>query len=102
MSGKGVGASVGAKQYGKDLIHLNSIIDELYTDIEPKPILLAPGGFYDKSWFEQLLKVSGPRVVNALTHHIYNLGPGWYFLSLISLQISWFLCIYIIARSKIS
>ncbi|KAL2479173.1 Heparanase-like protein 1 [Forsythia ovata] len=76
LSGKGVGASVGAEQYGKDLVHLNSIIDELYKNFQPKPLLLAPGGFYDKLWFDKLLQVSGPHVVNALSHHIYNLGPG--------------------------
>lgn len=80
MSGRGIGASVGAEQYGKDVVRLNSIVDELYKNFEPKPIILAPGGFYDKSWFDKLLLVSGPRVVNALSHHIYNLGPGWYFL----------------------
>ncbi|CAI9754087.1 unnamed protein product [Fraxinus pennsylvanica] len=76
LSGKGIGASVGAEQYGKDVVRLNSIIDELYKNFQPKPIILAPGGFYDKSWFDKLLQVSGPRVVNALSHHIYNLGSG--------------------------
>lgn len=76
LSGSGIGASVDADLYGKDAIDLNALLDQLYKNIRPKPLLLAPGGFFDKVWFGKLLDVSGPSTVNALTHHIYNLGPG--------------------------
>lgn len=76
MSGSGVGASVAAVQYGKDLIQLKSIINELYQDSNSKPSLIAPGGFYEQDWYAKLLQVSGSNVVNVVTHHIYNLGPG--------------------------
>lgn len=75
LSGSGIGASVGAEQYGKDLVELQSIINDLYGDSR-KPLVVAPGGFYDQKWFAQLLDVSGPNVLNAMTHHIYNLGAG--------------------------
>ncbi|KAJ1265995.1 hypothetical protein BS78_08G116700 [Paspalum vaginatum] len=75
LSGSGIGASVGAEQYGKDLVELQTIINELYGDSR-KPLVVAPGGFYDQKWFAQLLDVSGPNVLNAMTHHIYNLGAG--------------------------
>ena len=83
MSGKGIGASVGAAQYAKDLINLRRILDTLYKDSRFKPSLIAPGGFYEKHWYDRLLRVSGSGVVNVLTHHIYNLGPGRIVLYLI-------------------
>ncbi|KAF7806236.1 heparanase-like protein 1 [Senna tora] len=76
LSGKGIGASVGAAQYGKDLIHLKQILDTLYEGSRYKPALVAPGGFYEKEWYDKLLQVSGSGIVNVLTHHIYNLGAG--------------------------
>uniref|UniRef100_A0A5B6ZY09 Putative heparanase-like protein 1 isoform X1 n=2 Tax=Davidia involucrata TaxID=16924 RepID=A0A5B6ZY09_DAVIN len=76
LSGSGVGASVSAEQYGKDLINLRAIINDLYKNFHPKPLLVAPGGFYDKEWFDKLLQVSGSLVVNVMTHHLYNLGAG--------------------------
>lgn len=76
LSGKGIGASVGAEQYGKDLINLKAILDKLYQNFHPKPLLVAPGGFYEKEWYAKLLQVSGSHVVNVMTHHIYNLGAG--------------------------
>ena len=76
LCGSGIGASVGAEQYGRDLIKLKSMINELYKNFNPKPILVAPEGFYDKQWYDKVLQVSGSLVVNAVTHHIYNLGAG--------------------------
>lgn len=76
LSGSGVGAKVGAEQYGKDLINLKKIIDELYKNSNLKPSLVAPGGFYEHNWFSKLLDVTGTNIVNTITHHIYNLGAG--------------------------
>ncbi|XP_020979574.1 heparanase-like protein 2 isoform X1 [Arachis ipaensis] len=76
LSGKGIGANVGAAQYGKDLIKLKQILNTMYHNYKFKPSLIAPGGFYDKNWFDKLLQVTGSGLLNALTHHIYNLGPG--------------------------
>lgn len=76
LSGSGIGASVAAEQYGKDLITLRKVIDELYENSRVKPLLIAPGGFFDEEWYAKLLEVSGPGVVNVMTHHIYNLGAG--------------------------
>lgn len=78
MSGSGVGASVGAEQYGKDIITLKTMLSELYENYKIKPLLVAPGGFYEQKWYAQLLEVSGISSIDAVTHHIYNLGGGNY------------------------
>ncbi|KAK8684464.1 hypothetical protein V6N13_040491 [Hibiscus sabdariffa] len=76
LSGTGVGAHVYADQYGKDLIRLKKMIKELYKDSQFEPSLIAPGGFFNQQWFTKLLQVSGSTVLNAMSHHIYNLGAG--------------------------
>nr|GEY33284.1 heparanase-like protein 1 [Tanacetum cinerariifolium] len=76
LSGNGIGAMVHADQYGNDLIELRGIIDNLYREVRPKPLLVAPGGFFDKEWFAKLLKVTGSQIVDVMTLHLYNLGPG--------------------------
>ncbi|KAH0690578.1 hypothetical protein KY289_017936 [Solanum tuberosum] len=76
LSGSGIGASVDAAQYGKDVIQLHNLLNQVYQNTPVRPLLLAPGGFYDPGWFSKLLQVSGRGTVNVLTHHIYNLGPG--------------------------
>ncbi|MBA0714134.1 hypothetical protein Golax_013130 [Gossypium laxum] len=76
LSGNGVGAHVHADRYGKDLIHLKKIIKELYRGSQFEPSLVAPGGFFNQQWFTKLLQVSGSNVLDAISHHIYNLGAG--------------------------
>lgn len=77
LSGRGVDARVDARQYGEDLVQLKSVLDALYNTSHKKPLIVAPGGFFDdQQWYAQLLEVSGFGVLNAMSHHVYNLGPG--------------------------
>ena len=66
----GVGRVIGSK----DLIKLKQILSTLYESSKFKPSLVAPGGFYEKHWYDRLLQVSGSGIINVLTHHLYNLG----------------------------
>jgi heparanase 1 len=51
-------------------------MNELYRKSNYKPKLAAPGGFFDRRWYTQLLQDSGSGIVDIVTHHIYNLGAG--------------------------
>lgn len=62
--------------YGKDLIVLKNVIKNVYKNSRTKPLVVAPGGFFEEQWYSELLRLSGPGVLDVLTHHIYNLGPG--------------------------
>ncbi|KAK6133641.1 hypothetical protein DH2020_032551 [Rehmannia glutinosa] len=77
LCGNGVSARIEAEQYGRDIIVLKKLVQELYPDPVTQPKVLGPAGFYDKQWFNTFLKTSGPNVVDGLTHHIYNLGAGF-------------------------
>ncbi|KAL0420926.1 UNVERIFIED_CONTAM: Heparanase-like protein 2 [Sesamum latifolium] len=74
LCGSGVSARILPEQYGKDVITLKTVLRKLYPDPSSRPKILGPGGFYDEQWFNTFLEVSGPDVVDGLTHHIYNLG----------------------------
>ncbi|TYJ16738.1 hypothetical protein E1A91_A09G003600v1 [Gossypium mustelinum] len=76
LSGAGMGARVEAEQYGKDVIVLTNMVKDLHPDPKTQPKVLGPSGFYDEKWFNVFLEVSGQGVVDGVTHHIYNLGPG--------------------------
>ncbi|TVU09247.1 hypothetical protein EJB05_42701 [Eragrostis curvula] len=75
LSGKG-GARVGADQYSADVIGLKSIVDKIYKGNPSKPLVLAPGGFFDTAWFTKLIAETKQNQLNVITHHIYNLGAA--------------------------
>ncbi|KAK7304723.1 hypothetical protein VNO77_42610 [Canavalia gladiata] len=75
LSGSGVGTSVAADQYASDLVALRDVVYDAYREIEPKPLVIAPGGFFDANWFRQFISKSG-KSLDVVTHHIYNLGAG--------------------------
>ncbi|XP_076902211.1 heparanase-like protein 3 [Bidens hawaiensis] len=75
LSGSGVGTRVTASQYAFDTMTLKNIVEEIYSGVEPKPLIIAPGGFFDARWFKEFIAKT-PETVDVITHHIYNLGPG--------------------------
>ncbi|KAJ6795046.1 heparanase-like protein 3 [Iris pallida] len=76
LSGTGVGTSVAADQYAADTISLKSIVDSIYQGFPVKPLVLGPGGFFDAPWFSEYIDKTKPYSLDAITHHIYNLGAG--------------------------
>ncbi|KAF8389749.1 hypothetical protein HHK36_024268 [Tetracentron sinense] len=74
LSGSGVGASVSAEQYGRDLINLKDIINELYKNSHSRPLLIAPGGFYDQEWYTKLLQASKDLLSNTSCNHLLLSG----------------------------
>ncbi|KAL5100813.1 hypothetical protein RYX36_005140 [Vicia faba] len=75
LSGSGVGTRISADQYASDFASLSGIVQNAYKDIDPKPLVIAPGGFFDATWFKEFITKSG-NSLDVVTHHIYNLGPG--------------------------
>lgn len=80
MSGSGVGTRVSASQYAFDTLTFKNIVQEIYKGVEPKPRIIAPGGFFDANWFKEFVDKT-PETLDVITHHIYNLGPGKFFLN---------------------
>ncbi|KAL1150425.1 hypothetical protein V6Z11_A10G258900 [Gossypium hirsutum] len=76
LCGSGVSTRIEAKQYAKDMATLKNLVKEMYPNPKTQPKILGPEGFYDKKWFNTFLDASGHDVVDGVTHHIYNLGPG--------------------------
>ena len=70
-----MGTRVAADQYAFDTVALQRIVQNIYKEIEPKPIIIAPGGFFDATWFTDFIKKT-PKSLQVVSHHIYNLGPG--------------------------
>lgn len=75
LSGTGVGLRIAANQYAFDTVSLKKLADEVYSGVEPRPLILAPGGFFDANWFKELISKSN-NSLDIATHHIYNLGAG--------------------------
>ncbi|GAV82086.1 Glyco_hydro_79n domain-containing protein [Cephalotus follicularis] len=75
LSGNGVGTRVAADQYAMDTNHLENIVRNIYRDVDAKPLIIAPGGFFDANWFKNFMNKTS-NSLDVITHHIYNLGPG--------------------------
>lgn len=75
LCGSGVGARVAANQYAIDTINLRNIVNRVYQNVSPMPLVIGPGGFFDDAWFREYLNKTEDSL-NATTRHIYNLGPG--------------------------
>ncbi|KAE8690960.1 Heparanase-like protein 3 [Hibiscus syriacus] len=75
LCGSGVGTRVSADQYAVDTAALQSVVENVYKNVDLKPLIFAPGGFYDSDWFKEYVNKT-IKSVDVVTHHIYNLGPG--------------------------
>lgn len=75
LSGNGVGTRVAADQYALDTLSFQSIVQNIYSGIEHKPLIIAPGGFFDENWFKEFIERTSESL-DVITHHIYNLGAG--------------------------
>ncbi|KAE8669055.1 Heparanase-like protein 3 [Hibiscus syriacus] len=75
LCGSGVGTRVSADQYAADTAALQSVVENIYKNVDLKPLIIAPGGFYDSDWFKEYINKT-IKSVDVVTHHIYNLGPG--------------------------
>ncbi|KAK4567321.1 hypothetical protein RGQ29_003220 [Quercus rubra] len=75
LSGNGIGARVSADQYASDINSLQNVVQNIYDGFKVKPQIVAPGGFFDATWFTDFIKKT-PKSLQVVSHHIYNLGPG--------------------------
>ncbi|KAK9032448.1 hypothetical protein V6N11_056712 [Hibiscus sabdariffa] len=75
LCGSGVGTRVSANQYAADTAALHGVVQNVYKNVDLKPLIIAPGGFYDSDWFKEYINKT-TKSFDVVTHHIYNLGPG--------------------------
>ena len=66
---------IAADQYASDVNSLQNIVQNIYRGFEVKPLVIAPGGFFDANWFTEFVQKT-PKSLQVVTQHIYNLGPG--------------------------
>lgn len=75
LSGDGVGVRVSADQYSSDTIALQNLVQNVYSNLQPKPLIIAPGGFFAVNWYKEFM-IKTAKSLDVVTHHMYSLGPG--------------------------
>ncbi|KAL4180117.1 hypothetical protein AMTRI_Chr13g123620 [Amborella trichopoda] len=62
LSGSGIGARIGVAQYAADVRSLHTIVLDIYKGFNTKPLMIAPGGFFDMNWFSELVSRTEPHL----------------------------------------
>nr|GEY62317.1 heparanase-like protein 3 [Tanacetum cinerariifolium] len=75
LSAIGIGARISALQYACDTKTLSDMLRRIYNSTKSKPLIIAPGGFFDSTWFMEYLNKTS-KTLNVVSHHIYSLGSG--------------------------
>ena len=75
MSGNGIGASISASQYACDTKTLIDMLHCVYNSTKSKTLIIAPGGFFDSTWFMEYINKTS-KTLSVISHHIYSLGSG--------------------------
>ncbi|KAL3824542.1 hypothetical protein ACJIZ3_020571 [Penstemon smallii] len=76
LGGRPISIGVAPDPYASDTMALHKLIQEIYRGVSIKPKILAPGGNFDRDWFEQYVAKTS-NTLDVLTLHIYNLGRGY-------------------------
>ncbi|GAB4854611.1 hypothetical protein Ancab_023193 [Ancistrocladus abbreviatus] len=75
LTGNGTQLLVAPDQYAEDAATLYNLIQDIYNGSETKPLVVAPGGVFNAPWFTEFAQKT-TNTVQAITHHVYNLGSG--------------------------
>lgn len=55
---------------------MSKIVKELYPNPTMRPQVIGAASFYNQDWYNKFLQQIEENVVQAVSHHIYNLGAG--------------------------
>ncbi|CAA0813461.1 Heparanase-like protein 3 [Striga hermonthica] len=70
-----LGVAIGVNPYVHDTSVLRDVIQEIYKGSRDKPLVIAPGGIFEPSWFSSYIpKMNG--ILDVITHHTYTVGSG--------------------------
>jgi heparanase 1 len=63
------------QEVAEDFLRLSGLLHEIWGPAQAVPKVIGPDNTLDEEWFHEFLTIVGP-ALNAVTIHLYNLGPG--------------------------